>query len=356
MPRKGFGDRDAYLKTRLRRVAEALAPIAAVALAGSSLGVASLNARALPAASQASRSQGTGPYLNMHTAAQAEVAQQSCDLTQNQLVAMMLSITYGEAGGTVPAPMTHSMNEIAAGNSRRFNLYQSPGPGIPPQSGSGNWWHPGIGLWQMDSAGEGRPWAAFQRIDTSVISTPVADTLANRYCDARSDGDSRTVARRRAYGCNLAEDSCTWFACTIGEPNRCENVYHEIHVNGALVLNKDNSVGSLGGMQLHECHIGGASTVSNCWWINPANSQGNQDWVTAGNDPSPLPSWSWRTFSNEHREAWNIFGAPNSYHAWRSFSDDARGTDSSPAVNWSSNKTICDRTLWPPLGGGQACP
>ena len=76
-----------------------------------------------------------------------------CGLTTNKLAALMLAPTYPETGtptGQAPAPMTLSRWDNQAG------LHSFATVAGQPRA----FWHPGVGMWQFDSAGLGAPFTA----------------------------------------------------------------------------------------------------------------------------------------------------------------------------------------------------
>ena len=103
----------------------------------------------------AARSFGDHPLSDvLHWAAQ----ERRCGLTTNKLAALMLAPTYPETGAPAsraPSPMTLSRWDNQAGlHSFRTVAGQRKA-----------FWHPGVGLWQFDSAGLGAPFSAAQRIN-----------------------------------------------------------------------------------------------------------------------------------------------------------------------------------------------
>ena len=110
--------------------------------------VLALSPWAAPAASAvpAGRTYGAGPYADvLHW---AEVYERlDCGLTKNRLAAMMMVPTFSETGAgttSAPSPMTLSRWDTQAA------LWAFGDKATPYQRA---FWHPGIGMWQFDSAG-----------------------------------------------------------------------------------------------------------------------------------------------------------------------------------------------------------
>jgi hypothetical protein len=311
------------------------AGLAAAAIAAGTVLAAVPFSGAMRADAAATWNQGSGPMIEMLSAAQNDV--RCANLSATQLVSLMVAPTYYESGNSTtaaPSPMAHGRGD------NQSSLYQSSGS-------TGNFWHPGIGLWQMDSAGVGRPWASYQRIDTAVAAAPVAREIASNYCGTiNASNSNQAAARRAAWGCNPSNTVCNvWFGC---ENLQCENVYNDVFVpgpdGGSYSVSKDSSIGARGGLELRQCRIGLSTSTQNCWFINEDAAQGNtSSWNrSAPGNPDVESYYSWRTLSNEWREQWSTLH-PNSTHQLRSFQDNARGN-----ITWTSGKSLCDVTSGPP--------
>ncbi|HYF46925.1 MAG TPA: hypothetical protein VD926_11985, partial [Acidimicrobiales bacterium] len=99
-----------------------------------------------------------------------------CGLTPNKLTALMLAPVFPETGapsGTSPSPMTLSRWDDQPG------LHSFGTTSGQPRA----FWHPGVGVWQLDASGMGSRLTAAQGIDTFVAARHVAATIAARWCD-----------------------------------------------------------------------------------------------------------------------------------------------------------------------------
>ena len=127
---------------------------------------------------------------------------------------MMMAITYGEAGGPVPSPMTLSRWDnvgVSASNANLFAFGQTSGAYVNA------FFSPGIGMWQFDSAGAW-PFSAAGAIDSVTSANQAATTISYRWCNAPSSQQTTEAARRKyAWG--------PWFGCSSGTPSPCEAVY-----------------------------------------------------------------------------------------------------------------------------------
>ncbi len=160
-------------------------------------------------------------------------AETDCGRSQAKLAAIMLAPIYPETGASTAeaaGPMTLS----------RWDTQTSLHSFSDPSSYVTAFWHPGVGLWQFDSAG-GWGMTAADRIDTTVAAAVASDLMANRYCADPS----------------LTHVWLPWNGCSVG---RCHDIYEEIYQGGSLVgLDRDPSVGSLGGVEKRTCTLGGGS-------------------------------------------------------------------------------------------------
>jgi len=185
----------------------------------------------------------------------------ACGLSRDQLAAMMLAVTYPEAGASgeqSPSPMTLSRYDTASG------LYAFGDKNTPWRSA---FWHPGIGLWAFDSAG-GWNLTAAGAISTYTAAEQAATVMASRWC--------ANPSRSYVWG--------PWYGCL---NNVCEGIYNEIFDGSQLRnLTLQPSVGREGGMEARTCTLSGTPTP--CWYVDPSRAQGSNWWVSPSAGPSPI--------------------------------------------------------------------
>jgi hypothetical protein len=273
---------------------------------------------------------GSGPINDILAWADADKA---CGLTRDQLAAMMLTPVYFETGDSAtqsPSPMTLSRSDTAAG------LYSF---GNPQTSTPNAFFHPGVGLWQFDSAG-GWPLTAASAINTFTAASQAAGVMSNRWCSS-----SGTDVQRRAFAWG------PWSECTSGStaPGSCEAMYNQLLVNGVFTVTSDPTTSSLGGMQTRTCNVGSIGQVT-CAYVNPALAQGNRSWTVPGFGPSPVTA-PFYEFDSNGRE----------YRYWLSADTGYGGTieadkpitaNARTSLTWRSNQgDLCDLTA----SRGDAC-
>jgi hypothetical protein len=202
-------------------------------------------------------------------------------------------------------------------------------------------WHPGIGMWQLDDAGLGSNLTVNQRVNASTSANKAADTMASRYC-----GSSGTAAQRRDYAWS------PWFACNDGS---CETVYQGIYCSGSdsvCNITRKTAVHNNGGMATRTCRFGGdVGTQFTCWYVDIANAEGDtsywkQDPKTGSGSISPLafPFYAWLA-TKENRD-WIVddTGYPRGeIKARRSLGSDSRDAGVLTWLDVSTNP-LCDVT------------
>lgn len=287
---------------------------------------------ASPAADRAeARAFGDDPLTDVLAAA---AAHQDCGLNRDQLSAAMLAPSWPETGAPAnlsPSPMTLSRYDDAPG------LWAFAGRSYPRA-----FWHPGVGLWQFDSAGLGAPFTASQRIDTRVIADEMARVISSRYCTATGTG-----AQRLAYAWT------PWHACTGGD-GRCLLIFAEIYDGNSRTLrNLDRiaSVLSTGGMQQRTCRGGGVAGTFTCWRVDPSLAQGYNGFAQPGyssRTPITAPFYVYQAGGREYRHWLRAdTGYATGVWATRPIGQNAR-----TSLAWHGGETLCDVTR----GAGACCP
>lgn len=204
---------------------------------------------------------GTQPLAAVMAAAADEADAASCLISDSGLAALMLAPTFPETGAgssATPSPMTLSRYDINVG------LHSLSDPSKYTRA----FWHPGIGVWQFDSAGH---WGktAFERIDIAQIAPLAAEVMATRYCNARASGSTDAASRSAAWR--------PWVACRSN--NACENIFQTIYVGptSPLEVETDSSVGLVGGVVPSTCAPPGMAPRS-CVRVDPARAEGYTGW------------------------------------------------------------------------------
>jgi hypothetical protein len=286
------------------------------------------------------RAFGRQPYAHTLSAA-AESAASSraagCGLSNAKLAAIMLSITFTEAGpldsATVaPSPMTLSRWDGSA------SLYAF---GSSSTSFRNAFWHPGIGLWQFD-----HPWpnTATERIDTEPAASLAAEVVSDRFCR----WSAATGLTRFAY------TVAPWHGCDDprGAGERCREIFLTHYRDNAPDRLDDDTlagftlvdgVSALGGAVRRTCQLVGAAATVPCLFVDPAAAQGNRAWTSPSFSPNPLsaPFYVLRDGDLERR-FWlrDDTGYSTDIDAAATIGSNPRTT-----LQWSSGPELCDRTM-----------
>lgn len=259
-----------------RRVVGNVAVIVAMVVLAGGVGAAGLETTtASPAAAQAlTRSFGSQPLDDVIAAANVNANRPGCPLSADRLAAMMLAPVYSETGAInnrsfTPGPMTLSRWDTQAA------LYAF---GNTSTQFRRAFWHPGIGMWQFDSAGFWNLTTA-QAISSNNSANAAAKVLADRFCaSTAADAMDRM---RFAWS--------PWYACATGA-TVCISIFNELFVNNTFTnVVRDPSVGRLGGMVARTCRIGGVTQVP-CHRVDPAAAQGYAAWAIPAAGPTPVSS------------------------------------------------------------------
>ncbi|WP_017609177.1 hypothetical protein [Nocardiopsis xinjiangensis] len=244
----------------------------------------------------------------------------SCGISAKEATAMSLAPVWPEVlTGTMdtPSPMTLSRFDNQEG------LYD-------PAGRDGLFFNPGVGLWQMDSAGLGTGNTAGEAIDSAWVSDLVVPYIVDKYCGALNGGSSAPDARASAWS--------DWNACAGGE---CDTAYWRAFNDGVTA---DENVGRYGGAQPRTCEYRGGTY--DCLFVDIANAQGADWWAApgAGRSPLPHPFYVLRDDSGGSTEEVRVFLGEDSGHgtdvtATRPFGGDARDS-----LTWTDGRGLCDTT------------
>jgi len=266
-------------------------------------------------------------------------------LTPNKLASLMMAITWYEAAGRTtnetPSPMTQSRNDAAGPTS------------LPPvslrDSRAVMYWHPGIGMWQLDDQGLGSSYA--QARFTAYSAGILARMVAERFC--------------RAQG-SLAATYAGFFACDLSATRRqgenpaerkCDRAYREIYSptnNTMRDITPTSTTDSTGGSDFYRrCRIGrpGASeSRADCTYVDVARAQESTLWKRNGSSPLASPYYVMTQRIGGmffERRVW-IVSDTNQISARRQLGIHNRGRgdrrfDSRVSTRWT-DITMCDLT------------
>lgn len=273
--------------------------------------------------------------------AQAVAVARCAGLTANKLASMMLAPTWPETGAgsaNTPSPMTLSRGDVDA------DLYSFAAPTGDSRRA---FWHPGVGLWQIDDAGMGLDSMrhAGARINTQSASGYVAAEMASRYCSGSGSDANR---RKAAFA--------PWLGCGTNGTT-CESLYLEHYCAGndaVCNITSDSTVSRNGGMITRTCRYNfSPNTTFTCHYVNPANAQGHTgSWTfapTAGNwpsTPSPLthPFYVYyRSSNNKDYRHW-IY-ADTGYYYGELYARRPDNQNSRNGLEWQDSDVLCDVIL-----------
>ena len=241
-------------------------------------------------------------------------------LNQNQLAAMAMAVTFPETGAGddyPPSPMTMGRSDSGE------ELKPKDMPTDPDRHQP--YWHPGVGMFQMDTSGLGANHDAAWAINVGSSAEGAIIDISSRYC---SSGTTGAAARDYAWG--------HWFGCN--RDNACEVAYQSIMASG---LTLHDEVTSNGGMVQRTCTRSGASFP--CWYVNPALAQGFNGWTSNNFGPSPIadPFYVFTNSNGAEERHWIEGG--NDKKAVRPLGLDAR-----TAAVWGPSDITASTTPPPP--------
>lgn len=296
---------------------------------------------------------GREPFEAVEAAAAATA--RSCTISDAGLAALVLAPVFKESSAattpdTAPSPMTLSRYDEWSGvyststnRDANYGLYAFRNPYT---SYVRAYWHPGIGIWQYDSAGVGAPFTAVERMDVATMAADVAQGMAARYCAASGTNQDRRYAAWAPWGnpCTLCEGFFQELAGT--EPR-----FRDLGLVDGIEL--------LGGTVARTCILGGVDGAVPCWYVNPSVGvvQGATAWATFSVDgkgdptipPAPLslPFYVIDRGATEERH-WlrEDTGYAIDISASRQIGKNARprSAQSGSGLTWKSSSTLCDLT------------
>lgn len=263
---------------------------------------------------------GAEPLKAVEANATAAAAAASCEISAKDAAALTLAPTWPEVSGgadAAPSPMTLS----------RYDNQQSL---YDPKSRSGLFFNPGVGPWQLDSAGLGADNAANGAIDVNAASKKIAPYIVDKYCAAVKGGSSAAEARGKAW--------TDWHACDSGA---CEDTYKRALAG----VTADKNVGRYGGASPRKCTYDGVS--HDCLYVDPAKAQGADWWAKPDGGQSPVPKpfyvFTYKGDDGNWEIRWWLpedSGQKTGVSVSRKYGADARGQ-----LSWADeNGGLCDTT------------
>ncbi|WP_433869877.1 hypothetical protein [Saccharopolyspora sp. CA-218241] len=263
---------------------------------------------------------GAEPLAAVESAATAAAADATCSISATTATHLLLAPTWPEVApsGAAPSPMTLS----------RYD--DQPALADPEQRSPGLFFNPGVGMWQLDSAGLGADVTAATAIDAGSAAREVAPGIVAAYCTALSAGRGAAEARATAWR--------PWHACDDGA---CEDVFARLGSEGVTT---DRATSRHGGAEPRRCTYQG--TAYDCLYVDPAAAEGEDAWTFPGYGPAPVadPFYAFR-----HAEG----GVAYEVRYWLS-ADSGAGTDVSAsrrlgvnartALTWAAESDLCDTT------------
>ncbi|MCU1350815.1 MAG: hypothetical protein JWM05_24, partial [Acidimicrobiales bacterium] len=335
------------------------APAASVPLAGST------PRRTDPTPS--TRYFGKGPWAAIENASNATT--RCSGLTGPMLTALAVSPIFKESSSatspsTAPAPMTLSRFDewdgvmaTTSNRSANYGLYAFRDPYTPY---SRAYWHPGIGIWQYDSAGVGAPYTAAERMDVNVVGRDVATGMASRYCDP----PSYVVGHAAPFSDQERRDAA-WWPWWAGSSSRtcplCQAEFDAMTASDPYFANVSlvDGVSATGGVAKRSCTLPGDSTPIECWYVDPSVGiiEGATGWAQLAPDgrgsptvaPAPLskPFYVLKRNGSEERhwlKADTGYDIDISGTRVLGKNERPRSNQAGSGVTWSSTSGLCDTT------------
>jgi hypothetical protein len=304
---------------------------------------------------------GREPWQAIQAAAAATT--RTCAVSDTGLTALAVSPVFKESSAatspsTAPSPMTLSRYDewngtfaTTSNRSANYGLYAFRDPTTPYKRA---FWHPGIGIWQYDSAGVGAPYTAIERMDVRTMAADVARGMASRYCNPSS-----SVAGHGPPFSDLERRYAAWtpwgYPCTACEREFQAMMAGTPFANTALV----DGISVTGGAKRRTCTLLGVAGTVPCWYVDPSvgTIEGATGWAQIapidGGSPTTAPTPLAAPFYVVDR------GATEERHWLRAdsgYSIDITGTrtigknerprsnQSGSGVTWRSGSSLCDLT------------
>ncbi len=302
---------------------------------------------------------GSGPWTAIGT--DASSATKCAGLSTNELKAMMVAPVFGESSGgttasSAPAPMTLSRYDEWSGTyatnsnfNANYGLYAFRDPYTAYKR---IFWHPGVGIWQYDSAGVGADFTAAEVMNVSVVAADVGSGMVDRWCNPGpwiGTKTTYTATQRRAAAWE------PWWYTDNGVCPACEQAYQDMNPDSATAFANIHqvSMSTTGGAVLRSCRLGG--TGYPCWYIDPKVAQGSSWWASLtpldGGSPTVAPTPITTPFYVIKRDGLEQrywlkadTGYATDLSGIRALGKNARPRSSQPGsgITWSVGSGLCD--------------
>ncbi len=310
---------------------------------------------------------GQGPWDAIQAA--SAVTARCADLTGPELTALVTSPIFKESSAatsasSAPAPMTLSrydewngLMSTTTNRSANYGLYAFRNPYTAyPRA----YWHPGIGIWQYDSAGVGAPYTAIERMDVRVVAADVASGMASRYCSPPA-----AVVGHTAPFTEQERRDAAWWPWWAGSTTRscplCQAEYDKMTASTPYFANVSLVAGisATGGAQQRTCRLPGTSASVTCWYVDPSVGviQGATGWAQLSPDgkgsptvaPAPLskPFYVIKRDGYEERhwlKADTGYSIDISGKRLLGKNERPRSNQVGSGIGWSSTSGLCDLT------------
>jgi hypothetical protein len=285
-------------------------------------------------------------------------------MSDDGLTALALAPVFKESSAattaaTAPSPMTLSRYDEWTGTygttnnqDANYGLYAFRNPAT---SYLRAFWHPGIGIWQYDSAGLGAPLTTIEAMDAGLVAADVARLMAANYCNPSSTlighGPPFTDQERRYSAWR------DWgYPCTL-----CQGFFDEMMGSNPNFanLNLVPGITALGGTVQRSCVVAGSTSAQPCWYVDPRVGviQGATAWATlsptGGSGPTVAPTPLSLPFyvvdrgtTEERHWLQEDTGYSIDIRAVRTIGKNARprSNQTGSGLTWSSTSGLCDLT------------
>ncbi|WP_344678203.1 hypothetical protein [Saccharopolyspora taberi] len=263
---------------------------------------------------------GAEPYRAVKDAAAKAVGEAGCEVSADAAANLALSTTWPEVAGSgeAPSPMTLSRYDDQASLAD------------PEQRAEGLFFNPGVGIWQLDSAGLGAKETAATAIDSVTAAGKMVPYMLGKYCDAVNGGSSASSARASAWK--------DWHACDDGA---CEKIFDRLESEG---VTEDSGVNRYGGAEMRKCTFEGAEY--DCLFVDPSKAQGEDAWTSPDFGPAPVPApfyvFTYTKSGTDYEVRYWLkddSGAKGDVSASRELGVNAR-----TKLSWADENGLCDTT------------
>lgn len=309
---------------------------------------------------------GAGPWNAIISVANA--TPKCAGLSASGLAALMVAPVFKESSAatkasTLPSPMTLSRydewNGVYATTDNRSANYGLYAFRNPKTGWVRAYWHPGIGMWQYDSAGVGAPFTAIESMDVRVVAVDVAKGMAIRYCTP----SPTSVGHDAPFTAQERRDSAwrPWWSKGYKSCPLCQRDFGDMTASKPYFRNIKlvDGISPVGGAVRRTCTVPGQTTRVECWYVNPSVGviQGSTSWATVQIDgyldpvkaPAPLSRPFYVVKRNNKEERYWIradTGYSIDISASRTLRKNARPVDNPAGSGLTWTKTgLCDVTM-----------